>query len=1132
VETPADIQSTITRFIAQPVIMPTSTLTTGYSFMAAPAAQVGQYFSEGVPGSNDQLIDPQTGGNAWTATQLQSLLTSKAHQLVFLGAHFSANDALAADDTTYLSTQQFANAIGTDLNNSLVLGAGCHAGYTIDPTDATPVTNPLSWPQAFTEAGATLVAGSGYQFGDSNYVADSDQVYVDMAQQLYQTGGGAVQIGTALLDAESQYLASLDELNGLEEKSLLEITLYGLPMLNVQEPSRSSTPVPAPSTIGVVTGSNLVTSGTPGSILGTQEYDLPVTVPSFLPVTPPGTNLSYDPGPAGEVADPGSPIVPVMTKDVNVPNYTLTGVGFIGGSYTDTSGAPPLTGDPVTDTSQPPTPFSSPVYYPEKLTNPNYFATLDTAAGTELGITPEQYVSDPATPGNAIKREYSSLDLHLFYSNNTASYGGNVPALAAPPDISNVTATESNGQVAVSATITGDPSAGIQEAWVTYTDPPAEGGQGTWASLDLAQSSTNTTLWTGTFTDSDAGDAVFEVQAANGVGDVSLDNNQGYYFSPTLLSSTGTPTSSSLTLSGDTTDAFGATANVTAALSAASSPVSGQQITFTIGPATSRAVTISNTGTASAQIPLSGLTPGTYTLTANYLGDASDSATSATEPFVVKPASTALSLTLPSPAQITSGASSGISAALTSPGTGGAGVAQKTVYFDVSNSSSQVVAGSVGVTNQDGVAQAGVITLPTNDVGDTYTVTAYFGSPTTPLPNNPSYNATDPDYAAATSASQSVDVQDSTQTSLQVTPSPSVNGQAVTLTATVTPAVSVGTVTFSQGNTMVCTTPVTAGTASCPDSGLGQGSYSFSASYSDQSGSYLPSGPATAITTVAAAATTTTLTAPASSAFGAKVPLSAQVKVTSPGSGTPTGTVTFYDGSSIIGTGTLALNGAADVASISVSAFQAGTQSLSAVYGGSASFTGSSSASVPVTVGVTFTKAISTSYSGPVTVTSGQTLLITGKVSGPVTVLPGGGLEVDNGAVSGPITTVGAIGVGLCGATVSGTVSVVGSTGYVFIGGGTGTGCARTTISGPVTLSGNSGGVEVATSTVSGPVTVINNSGNGPVEQNGAFPPTEVAGNKITGPLWCAGNKPSVTDAGQSNSSPLKIGQCDVPSTF
>ena len=60
--------------------------------------------------------------------------------------------------------------------------------------------------------------------------------------------------------------------------------------------------------------------------------------------------------------------------------------------------------------------------------------------------------------------------------------------------------------------------------------------------------------------------------------------------------------------------------------------------------------------------------------------------------------------------------------------------------------------------------------------------------------------------------------------------------------------------------------------------------------------------------TVTAAPTTTTLSAPGSAAYGASVTLTATVASTS---GTPAGTVTFYSGSTSLGTGTLNGSGVA-----------------------------------------------------------------------------------------------------------------------------------------------------------------------------------------------------------------------------
>src|SRR5580698_4895371 len=95
------------------------------------------------------------------------------------------------------------------------------------------------------------------------------------------------------------------------------------------------------------------------------------------------------------------------------------------------------------------------------------------------------------------------------------------------------------------------------------------------------------------------------------------------------------------------------------------------------------------------------------------------------------------------------------------------------------------------------------------------------------LPSGTTYNASDPDYAASHSAPASVTVADSTQTSLTVSPSPSVTGQSVVLTATVvstngdgsfTPPNAGSKVAFYEGKSAItacAAQAVTSGTAKC-----------------------------------------------------------------------------------------------------------------------------------------------------------------------------------------------------------------------------------------------------------------------------------------------------------------------------
>jgi hypothetical protein len=173
---------------------------------------------------------------------------------------------------------------------------------------------------------------------------------------------------------------------------------------------------------------------------------------------------------------------------------------------------------------------------------------------------------------------------------------------------------------------------------------------------------------------------------------------------------------------------------------------------------------------------------------------------------------------------------------------------------------------------------------------------------------------------------------------------PSVYGQPVTLTATVTgvspgggkPA---GTATFSAGGTTMGTATVnTRGVATCTVSGsqLGAGiGQSFTAAYAPDGNSAGSSGGLSGGQTVQQDATITTIASSVNrSVYRRSARFTTTVSATSSGSGTPTGVVTFKDGSTSLGTRTL--NGG--VASFTTSSLAAGAHSITAVYGGDANF--------------------------------------------------------------------------------------------------------------------------------------------------------------------------------------------------
>jgi Bacterial Ig-like domain (group 3)/FG-GAP repeat len=84
------------------------------------------------------------------------------------------------------------------------------------------------------------------------------------------------------------------------------------------------------------------------------------------------------------------------------------------------------------------------------------------------------------------------------------------------------------------------------------------------------------------------------------------------------------------------------------------------------------------------------------------------------------------------------------------------------------------------------------------------------------------------------------------------------------------------------------------------------------------------------------------------------------------------GTVTFYDGSNLLGTGTLNGSGVVTSATYATSRFAVGSHSLTASYGGDTNYTGANSAAVTLTV-TAFGSAVPTVTVTPTTTTLAST---------------------------------------------------------------------------------------------------------------------------------------------------------------
>jgi len=393
-------------------------------------------------------------------------------------------------------------------------------------------------------------------------------------------------------------------------------------------------------------------------------------------------------------------------------------------------------------------------------------------------------------------------------------------------------------------------------------------------------------------------------------------------------------------------------ANSTVSLGSSAQPsVFGQSVTFTVTVAAAAPAAGTPTGTVIFKLdgiaqpavtlgandqatftPATTLSVGPHTITATYSGDTNFNGSSAA-PFsqIVGQASTVTTAVTAAPISSVFGQAvtftTTVSALPPGAGTPGGTVS----FFD-----NGTLLGSGSLAN----GSASFTTTATQlAVGSNHVITAtYLG------------NA---NFLASTSPATSYAVaRASTTTTVSGAPLPSVFGQAVTFTATVS-AVSPGSgtpsgvVTFLDGTTALGTGTLSGGKASfTTSSALSVGTHNITASYGGD-GSFSASATAAPFAQTVNQADTITATVsaiPMPSVFGQSVIFSTTVTAKGPGAGTPTGSVTFLDGGTTLGTGTLS----AGTASITTASLAVGSHSITAVYTGDVNFNGSST-SAPAT---------------------------------------------------------------------------------------------------------------------------------------------------------------------------------------
>jgi hypothetical protein len=352
----------------------------------------------------------------------------------------------------------------------------------------------------------------------------------------------------------------------------------------------------------------------------------------------------------------------------------------------------------------------------------------------------------------------------------------------------------------------------------------------------------------------------------------------------------------------------------------------------------------------SATLTVSTLNVGAHSIMASYAGDAANaSSSSAAFAQTIQQATTQVALTTAANPVIR-----GSSALLTATVTGNGGTA----------------GGNVSL--MDGMQSLGTYALNSAAVAAFATTALSVGQH-----NLTAVYAGDANDAGSTSNAVSLGVtQASPAIQIATSSNPSLAGSGVTLTATLKGAAETpsGTVIWLSGATVLGSSTVNAsGTSSYTANGLAVGQYLISGAYSGDVNNV--GATSTVMTQLVQQSTSTTVQSNANqSVSGATIHFVATVTGSS---GVPaTGSVTFLDGATAIGTG--AVN--AGIAVFDASALTTGLHTMTAVYNGDASSQTSTSAPWTQSVAAASTSVVLTSSANPSI--AGNVVTLTALVSG------------------------------------------------------------------------------------------------------------------------------------------------------
>ncbi len=687
---------------------------------------------------------------------------------------------------------------------------------------------------------------------------------------------------------------------------------------------------PTPTTTTVTASANPANFGGPVTLTATVAASLPGTgAPSS------GSLKFYDGTTLLASRTPAAGVATLLVTPA-IGTHTITAV-FTGSASYLGSTSPPLSQvvNPALSTTTLSSSSNSTIFG----TSVTFTATVASATGSPIGTV--TFTDGPTTLGVASvsngSATFSTAALAVGTHSVGASFSGNSVTQPSGTSIGHTVEPEptTTTMVASSATtLVGDPvtfTATVSSATstptgtVTFTDGAITVGVAPLAGGDATLTTTSLPAGAHSLTANYAGDGTSAASSSSPVAH-------------TVTAGTATALTANLSPS-----AFGVSVTFTATISSVSGTPTGS-VTFADGPTSITTGTLIN---GQASFTTAALPTGDHALTATYAGDGAFSpSTSPTLTHTVDRASTAIALSA-SPTASAFGEPVVFTATVTPINPGPTG---SVVLFD-----GTTAIGTATIQND-----AAEFTVSTLDLGS-HSITASL--------------AGDANFLPSTSASVEVTVASNpTTTTITATPNPAPYGTPVIFSANVTGVGGTpsGTVTFASGPTVFGTVDLVDGEAALTASGLEPGAFNVTATYAGDASFASSVSPGLGLTIDRTASTTDLTVTPNPAIATDPVALTATVTSTA---GTPTGTVTFRDGPTELGTSAL-VNGQA---SLAANFDTAGTHTISAGYDGDSRYLPSVSADIGQTI--TLAPTATGLVGNPALAATGQPVTLTASVT-------------------------------------------------------------------------------------------------------------------------------------------------------